>query len=165
MPIDPLEVETLPSDPREMALRLLGMTVSELKEIDQRVISGHNHVGGVKVDVNKIYNEVVSMPVGQNKQETPQAIAQPPQQIPVQTNNYVPQPAPIPVAVPPIHQVTEDSNQLELDFYRKVRPEDIEYQLKRINDSISDINIKLEKITDILTTKKNYRKLNGNCDQ
>lgn len=168
MPIDPLEVDSLPSDPREMALRLLGMTVSELKEIDQRVISGHNHVGGVKVDVNKIYNEVVNMPVGQKVQVNQQIQPSTPQlatETPVQTNAFIPPPTPQVVVIPPQQVNQEMTGQLELDFYRKVKPEDLEYQLKKIHSSISDINIKLEKIMDILSTKKNYRKLNGTCDQ
>ena len=170
MPIDPLEVESLPSDPREMALRLLGMTFSELKEIDQRVISGHNNVGGVKVDVNKIYNEVVNMPVNQKVQTNQQIPAPAPQltqEVAVQASIptvMVAAPGPAVVAIPQ-QPVQDVSNQLELDFYRKIKPEDIEYQLKKINSSISDINFKLEKIVEMLNTKKNYRKLNGNCDQ
>lgn len=165
MPIDPLEVESLPSDPREMALRLLGMTVSELKEIDQRVVSGHNHVGGVKVDVNKIYNDVVHMPVGKPQPPQQQLPTQPSSEIPVQSNVAIPTQVSVPVAAPAQHQTAEDTDQLELDFYRKIKPEDLEYQLKKIHTSISDINYKLDKITEVLNTKKNYRKLNGNCDQ
>lgn len=168
MPIDPLEVESLPSDPREMALRLLGMTFSELKEIDQRVVSGHNNVGGVRVDVNKIYNEVVNMPVNQKvqaNQQSPTPGPQLAQEVIVQSSIPTVAITTPTATVTPQQSVQDDSNQLELDFYRKIKPEDIEYQLKKIDTSISDINFKLEKIMEMLNTKKNYRKLNGNCDQ
>ena len=55
--VDVLQVDELPSDPKEMALRLLGMTVAELKGIDEKVVSGRNYVGGLKTDVNKIIHD------------------------------------------------------------------------------------------------------------
>lgn len=162
MPEDPLEVDSLPSDPREMALRLLGMTVSELKGIDEKVISGQQFVGGLKTDLNKIVAEV-------NTNLTPKKIESTPQ--PSLNGNH-PQPVQEPVQPvqvsqqPIIEPVLNDYNddQLEFDFYRKIKPEDLEYQIKKLVSSIEELTIKVDLIYNHVI-KKNTRKINANISR
>jgi hypothetical protein len=158
---DPLEVSTLPSDPREMALRLLGMTVSELKEIDSRVISGQQYVGGLKSDLNKIVSEVTThlapkqLNNANNKQpQIPAAEIQAEQSVLI--NQEIPQPIEKPVNV----EQNNDDDQLQFNFYRKVKPEDLEYQLKKLTSSVEDLTVKLDLVYNHLL-KKSTRKING----
>jgi len=165
MSTDPLEVDSLPSDPREMALRLLGMTVSELKGIDEKVVSGQKYVGGIKSDISKIVQDVTT-----NLS---------PKQTIISHQNVIPA---IPVQQPTIEinsvadtaqkdtssadlfttQLQEDDkNQLEFDFYRKIKPEDLEYQLKKVNSVLEDLVFKVDAIYNILL-KKSTKNVNGN---
>lgn len=165
MTVDPLDVNSLPSDPREMALRLLGMTVSELKQIDEKVISGHNFVGGVKVNVNKIVNDVIDMPV---VKENKQQVDIPTQPI-IQTQSPVVQQSiqamdTSQASTAPSNLVPIDDNQLEFDFYRKIKPEDLEYQLKLISTNLQEINSKIDKLFDTIT-KKNFLDVDGTSSQ
>jgi len=156
--IDPLEIHDLPSDPREMALRLLGMTRSELTEIDSKVVSGHNSVGGTRADYNKIAKEVIT-------QIQPTAI---PQSQPVPPPAILPQPVTVlpsdiittPLIEQPLQDVKDDRDQLEFDFYKKLKPEDIEYQLRVINSKLDN----LENLLQEFLSKKNKKKFSINAD-
>jgi hypothetical protein len=161
METDPLEVHDLPSDPREMALRLLGMTVSELKQIDDKVISGKQYVGGVKTDINKIAQDVAinlaPKPVAntimvQSLDSTPV----------VETITQIPHTQSLPAILPCSPDAGRD--QMEFDFYRKIKPEDIEFQLKKINATLDDLTHKVDLIYATVI-KKNSRKINGNHSQ
>lgn len=162
--IDPLEIEDLPSDPREMALRLLGMTRSEMREIDSKVVSGHNSVGGTRADYNKIAKEVLtqiapngSQPVNPQPQPPPQFVPSPiPQPAPVQ--QPIQHELPIQAIVNP--GIDENRDQLEFDFYKKLKPEDIEYQLRVINSKLDNI----ETILKDFINKKNKKKFLINAD-
>lgn len=161
MPEDPLEVDTLPSDPREMALRLLGMTVSELKEIDKRVISGQQYVGGLKSDLNKIVSEVTTNLApkqlnGTNNSQPQFPVREVQLEQPVLINQEIPQPIEISTNVNHL----SDDNQLEFNFYRKVKPEDLEYQLKKLTSTVEDLAIKVDVLYNHLL-KKSTRKING----
>lgn len=155
---DVLDPGSLPVDPREAALLLLGMTAGELKSIDEKVISGRNSVGGIRSDINKIVSDIRGMPApGNARQPKP---AQQPQR-------SVPQPVPQPVPVQPAPQPSQptaqlDPNQLEFDFYKKIKPEDIEYQLRLIQNNIKSLETKVDIIIDYFK-KKDIA--NGNHDQ
>jgi len=166
-PHDPLEVDGLPSDPREMALRLLGMTSAELKDIDSKVISGRQYIGGIKSDINKIINEVNTNLIPTN---IARANAQPaaaatqsttpgqPVHIPV-TPVSIPVLAPIAIQPQPV-VLDHNPDQMELDFFRKIKPEDIEYQLKLVDNSLKDLSGKLDLVLELV--KKNLINNNGN---
>jgi hypothetical protein len=158
--VDVLQVDELPSDPKEMALRLLGMTVAELKGIDEKVVSGRNYVGGLRTDVNKIVQDF-------NQNLKPQTQSIPIQSIPTQSMQHVPLAQPFPTSNPvpqlEVATIAKDDNQLEFDFYRKVKPEDIEYRLKMIESKIEDVESKLDSM--LVLIKKNYQSLNGNHSQ
>lgn len=148
---DPLELDSLPSDPREMVLRLVGMTASSLKDIDSRVTDTNNpYVKGLKIDPAKVVREAISSvtpiqpQVGLVNTQSPQIpVLQPAQQTsaPIQPPSQQP-------------QVVYDPNQLEFDFFRKIKPEDLELQLKNINISIKRLESKLEDIHSLLVDKK-----------
>lgn len=163
-PVDVLDPNSLPSDPREMALRLLGMTAAELKGIDEKVVSGRNSVGGVRTDLNKIVQDFNNnlRPTQQSQQVIP------PQHKPVvpvqpQVVEQIPtSPTPVPHQAPTIINESDD-DQLEFDFYKKVKPEDLEYQLRLINKNLTEVNDKVNLIIDFL--KKNYQVVDANQDQ
>jgi hypothetical protein len=149
--IDPLQIEDLPSDPREMALRLLGMTSSELKDIDSKVISGHNYVGGTRADYNRIAREVIT-------QITPTLPLQPKVEEQIHTvedtfTQLQPQPVQTITQVEPVAQDV-DKDQLEFDFYKKIKPEDIEFQLRVINSKLDN----LENLLQEFLSRKNKKK-------
>jgi len=149
--IDPLEVETLPADPRIMALRLLGMTTAEMKDIDKNIVGSGGNVSGLRLDVNRMVNEF-------NTAFTPVA--------PVVTQQPVLQG----LSQPQLHAVTNistnlseqsqatvnyDPNQLEFDFYKKITPEDLQCELKNINKNIKNLQEKIDLLYKELSTKKN----------
>lgn len=151
---DPLELDSLPSDPREMVLRLVGMTASSLKDIDSRVTDTNNpYVKGLKIDPAKVVREAINSVTPIQPQIQPQvglvqAHYQP--TIPVIQQHQ-------PASVPPQQanpQVEYDPNQLEFDFFRKIKPEDLELQLKNINISIKRLEGKLDDIYNLLVDKK-----------
>lgn len=149
--IDPLDPGSLPTDPREAAMMLLGMTTGELRSIDDKVVSGRNSVGGIRTDLNKIVNEIRNIDVGQ-------ALQQPNQPAPV--------PSPVmPVPVLPMVQSQEiNDDQLEFDFYKKLKPEDIEYQLRLIKSSIDNLETKVNIILEHIK-KKDLVESNGIINQ
>lgn len=152
-PIDPLEPEDLPMDPREAAMLLLGMTAGELKSIDEKVVSGRNSVGGIRSDINKIVSDIRSIK-------------------PQQPLHHVPPPTPVPVIetaplVVPAPQVTvenNDTDQLEFDFYKKIKPEDLEYQLRLLKSSIDNLETKVNIIIDLIK-KKDLSQVDGTINQ
>jgi hypothetical protein len=147
--IDPLEVESLPSDPRVMALRLLGMTAAEMKDIDRNITGGSNNISGLRLNVDKLVNEFnnVLAPV---PTAAPVFDTQPLPQLNVQSI----QPQQV-VVTPTVPQSPNDPNQLEFDFYKKIAPEDIHLELKNINRNIKNLEDKLNLILKNLDTKKN----------
>jgi hypothetical protein len=156
---DPLELDTLPSDPRILALNLLGMTASELKGIDEKVISGRQSIGGIKADLKKIINDV------NHNLATQRPV--PPSPVPVlQTQpSMIPDPvvSPGPVAV---SIVEDDANQLQFDFYKKIKPEDLEYQLRCVTSTLERVERKVDEIFNILLKKKSIKiKPNGTHNQ
>jgi len=156
---DVLDVGSLPTDPREMALRLLGMTAAELKSIDEKVVSGRNSVGGIRTDINKIVQDFNNIKPTTNTIPTQQGISAPPQ--PVQV---VHQPITQPISAPAVVQVEEENkNQLEFDFYKAIKPEDLEYRLRLIEQSLQDITGKIDLVINII--KKNTQDLNGSHDE
>ena len=164
-PIDPLDPNSLPIDPREAAILLLGMTAGELKSIDEKVVSGRNSVGGIRSDLNKIVSDIRNIKVD-NIQPQPtvpqnvQVVEQPQvQQVTVQNSPNLP--AIEPQATPQLIQ--DDSNQLEFDFYKKLKPEDIEYQLRLIKSSLDNLETKVNIIIDLF--KKKAPKINGTVNQ
>ena len=148
---DPLEVQTLPTDPRIMALRLLGMTAAELKEVDSNIIGGSKNITGLQLDVNKMVQEfntaLVPTPA---VQELPQ-IQEAPQNL-QSSLSPTPQPAPAAISTP---QPEYNKDQLEFDFYKKITPDDLYNQLNNINNNIKNLDKKLNSILETLDTKKN----------
>lgn len=165
---DVLDVDGLPKDPREMALRLLGMTAAELKGIDEKVVSGRSSVGGTRADFTKIVNDFnnnlrpnMSMPV-LGPQPIPQQI--PPVQQPVQPQVLQPSTNGLHAVTPNIvTEPQEDKSQLEFDFYKKIKPEDLEYQLRLLNKEVAEISRKVDIVFDYL--KKNYPVVNASQSQ
>lgn len=152
--VDPLEPETLPSDPREMALRLLGMTASELREIDKNVVSGHNSIGGIRTDLNKIIADVNSNLAVSNFQNRAQQPQQAQTTTPLPTVTLPSQQSLSTVTNIPQQSIeTNNPDQLELDFYKKIKPEDLEYELRCINRSVKELDAKLDHMLSLI--KKN----------
>ena len=149
--IDPLEVDSLPSDPRVMALRLLGMTAAEMKDIDRNITGGSNNISGLRLNVDKLVNEfnhvLAPVPV---QAAAPAVNIQPHPQLEVQSV----QPQQV-LPTPQAPQSYNDPNQLEFDFYKKIAPEDIHLELKNINRNIKNLEDKLNLILKTLDTKKN----------
>ena len=153
--IDPLDPDSLPTDPREAAMMLLGMTTGELRSIDDKVVSGRNSVGGIRTDLNKIVNDIRNIDVGQARQ-------QPNQPAPAPVSSPV---MPVPVPVLPMEQSQEiNDDQLEFDFYKKLKPEDIEYQLRLIKSSIDNLETKVNIILEHIK-KKDLVESNGIINQ
>lgn len=164
-PIDPLEPQGLPTDPREAAMLLLGMTASELKSIDEKVVSGRNSVGGTRSDIRKIVTDIRSIQPTRANTPPPiqEATPQTQQPTPIVVQDVTPQVQPPPAQISR-GEVKADPNQLEFDFYRKIKPEDIEYQLRLIKSSIDNLETKVNNIIDILK-KKDQLKNNGDISQ
>jgi hypothetical protein len=147
-----------------MALRLLGMTTSELKDIDSKVISGRQYIGGIKSDINKIINDfntsLVPANIAKANTQPAGSVIQPnqPAHIPVAPIS-TPVHAPIVIQAQPIAS-DHNPDQLELDFFRKIKPEDIEYQLKLVDNSLKDLSCKLDLVLELV--KKNLIDKNGN---
>ena len=161
MATDPLEVDTLPSDPREMAFRLLGMTVSELKGIDEKVVSGQRFVGGIKSDFNKIVQEVATnLAPAQINTVQEQAPSQQLETAQLQSTSNV---ETVSIPAESVEQI-QDKDQLEFDFYKRIKPEDLEYQLKKVNSNLEDLICKIDAVHGILL-KKNSKNINGNYRQ
>jgi hypothetical protein len=155
---DPLELHSLPSDPRVMALRLLGMTAAEMKEIDSNITGNRNNISGLKMNIDNLVNEFNQNLVPQ--QVTPVTDTQTtssPIQAPLgnivtpQVQQHV-QSAPVEQAT---NTVTYDPNQMEFDFYKKITPEELQDQLKTINRNIKNLEIKLDSIIELIEQKKN----------
>lgn len=151
--IDPLDPDSLPTDPREAAMMLLGMATGELRSIDEKVVSGRNSVGGIRTDLKKIVNDIQSINVGQSRQQ------------PIQP---APAPASLPVMpvvdVAPVQSQEIDDDQLQFDFYKKLKPEDIEYQLRLIKSSIDNLETKVNIILAHIK-KKDLVESNGIINQ
>lgn len=146
---DPLEIQSLPTDPRVMALRLLGMTAAELKEVDSNIVGGGKNITGLKLDVNKMVQEFNTTLV-----PTPTVQQLPPQEHPQHLQSSLPSvQQPVPIAAIP--QVDYNKDQLEFDFYKKITPDDLYNQLNNINNNIKNLDKKLNSILEILDTKKN----------
>lgn len=156
--IDPLEPQGLPIDPREAAMLLLGMTAGELKSIDEKVVSGRNSVGGIRSDINKIVSDIRGI-VPNRPSPQPQPVPQPQPAPPVQQVQQTPQ------TISVTETKTEDNtDQLEFDFYKKLKPEDIEYQLRLIKSSLDNLDTKLNFIVETLK-KKDLVVTDGNISQ
>lgn len=159
---DPLGLDSLPSDPRENILRLLGMTVSSLKEIDSNISGNPNpYIKGFKLDTKEILNEAITNLTPHHvTQQTQPVVNLPVASGPIQVNPQVPtvQQA----SIQSLNTPQYDPNQLEFDFYKKIKPEDIENQLKSLNIGIKKINEKLDEIISKLENKKKATKINGN---
>jgi hypothetical protein len=159
--VDILDPGSLPVDPREAAMLLLGMTTGELRSIDDKVVSGRNSVGGIRSDINKIVTDIRNIKTT-NTQTPP-----PPQQLEPQP--AVSQPTAIPeasqqVIVQQQEHNLDDPNQLQFDFYKKIKPEDIEYQLRLIKSSLDNIESKLAFLVENYK-KKDIIKQDGNHNQ
>jgi hypothetical protein len=139
-----MELDDLPPDPRSALLGLIGSTFAELKNIDNHLITKSNSIAGIKTDLNRLVAEANQLVVNPQPAPTP-SVQPPPPVLPVQ---------PVPVLEPAIAtehtpQPTyvgapaDDPNQLLLDFYRKLTPEDI-------NSRLAEIDVKLLKITNLL---------------
>lgn len=162
-PVDPLEPQGLPMDPREAAMLLLGMTASELKSIDEKVVSGRNSVGGIRSDINKIVSDIRGI-VPQRPAQNNIQVPTPAPPAPVVTT-AIPTPPPQEVQVnSQVDTVNDNSDQLEFDFYKKIKPEDLEYQLRLLKSSIDNIENKVNIILDLIK-KKDVKKINGTVDQ
>jgi hypothetical protein len=145
---DPLDITNLPSDPKENILRLIGMTTSSLKEIDANITDrANNSIKGLKIDPTKILGEAFNnlQTVNLTPQESSSIVNIPVQQPPIQQQVF---------AAETINNVNNNENQLEFDFFRKIKPEDIEYQLKNINNSLTKLDLKIEEILKLLYSKK-----------
>jgi hypothetical protein len=157
-PHDPLELDTLPADPRIAALGLLGMATSELRELDGRIVGGRSSIGGIKTDVNKIVKDLQFLIPTQPQQTQPHQQIAYVQSTPTQIDHAaisMPQIVqPGPEQLKPQH----DPNQLEFDFYKKIKPEDLELQLKNLNTKVNTVISKIDKVIEILTEDK--KKLN-----
>lgn len=138
-------IDDLPANPQEALLGLIGSTFSELKRIDNHLVSRNDYVAGIKTDLNKLVGEAAKLatPRPQPVHQQPPQLA--PQPIPVVQPQQVQQVQPQLIA-----NTQEDDGQLLLDFYRKVTPEDI-------NSRLADIDIKLSKIINLLNEPTNRK--------
>ena len=161
---DPLELDSLPSDPRENILRLLGMTTSSLKELDSMITDTSSaSLRSLKLNTTNVLSDAMNS----LNANAPVQHFTPPVPVPTITshlngsvahNQYALQPqSPVPTPQPQY-----DPNQLEFDFYKKIKPEDIEQQLRDLNIGLKKVNEKIDEVLSRLDTKKKATKLNGN---
>ena len=147
-----LNLNDLPSSPKEALLGLIGSTFAELKRVDEYSVSKNQFTTGIKTDINRLISEAERLEVSSQPQQQPQIYQQvPPQPVlhpePVQQPVINPQSNIVPVVeTQPLSN--DDPDQLLLDFYRKITPEDI-------NTRLADIDSKLYQILQIL------KKING----
>ena len=161
---DPLGLNSLPSDPRENILRLLGMTTSSLKELDSMITDTSSaSLRSLKLNTTNVLSDAMN---SLNANAPVQHFA-PPAPVPTITNHlngsvvhnqYALQPQ----SPAPTPQPQYDPNQLEFDFYKKIKPEDIEQQLRDLNIGLKKVNEKIDEVLSRLDTKKKATKLNGN---
>lgn len=161
-PIDPLDPGSLPMDPREAAILLLGMTAGELKSIDEKVVSGRNSVGGTRSDLNKIVSDIRNIKIDSNQVPSQPVLPGPSRVVPQVINNQAIEQTTIQPVKEPVAEL-ENSDQLEFDFYKRLKPEDIEYQLRLIKSSLENLETKLNTIIDLF--KKKALKINGTVNQ
>jgi len=161
---DPLGLDSLPSDPRENILRLLGMTTSSLKELDSMITdTSSSSLRGLKLNTTNVLSDAMN---NLNAQVPVQQLA-PSAPAPTITNHLNGsvvhnQHAPHPHSPEPVLQPQYDPNQLEFDFYKKIKPEDIEQQLRDLNIGLKKVNEKIDEVLSKLEPKKKAIKLNGN---
>jgi hypothetical protein len=142
---DPL-IDNLPPDPRSALLGLIGSTFAELKNIDKQLITKSNNIAGIKTDLNRLVAEANSL-------SAPVPVPVVAQQVPAPQVHIAPalEPQPVISTTPVQPQVIEeDDGQLLLDFYRKIKPEDLYSRL-------ADIDIKLNQIIMLLNGSQDKR--------
>lgn len=135
-------IDGLPADPREALLGLIGSTFSELKRIDNHLVTRNNYVAGIKTDLNQLVSQAATLGTSTPQPQHPQPV---PQLVPQIAHNVTPIIEPQIIQQPQIveHKREDDDGQLLLDFYRKITPEDI-------NSRLADIDIKLSKVIELL---------------
>lgn len=140
-----LSFNDLPPDPKTALLGLIGSTFAELKRVDEYSVSKNQFTAGIKTDLNKLVAEAQNLEIKPQPQQPQQPQIQ---SIPVQELQPIPVQNIPTLPIPQEVQSVEDSDQLLLDFYRKITPEDI-------NSRLADIDNKLYQILQIL------KKVNG----
>jgi len=143
-------LQELPPDARSAVMGLIGTAFAELKKVDENMVSPTKGIQGVKTDIKKLIQEAST--IGSVPPPAPTA-PQPPTFIP---QNPIPNVQPPPAVLPEPTVVyhtgpSEDPDQLQFDFFRKITPEDINKNLSDINYSLNRVLDKLNKVLKILT--------------
>ena len=138
-----------------MAAMLGKMINGGLNDLKKQSVGEGLKVGSV--DMSKVMPSGIAKAMGATMQPPPQRMAAPIQTEPVIELPQVPALFPPTVITPPINPVLQpvsDSNQLELDFEKRVRYEDIEEKLQTIEKKLIALNEKADNILELLRKKK-----------
>lgn len=151
-------------DHKELLIGLIGSTYGDLKQLDASIIGTSSTLNRrsdeVKNELAKVINTIPQQPRPAPSYNPPVNIVAPPP--PPSTVNL---PFVAPVAPAPVEIKQPDNDQLELNFDRKVRYEDIENKL-------IDMEVKLDKciaiietvLREITNSPKPKKKVSGSLD-
>lgn len=152
-----------------MAAMLGKMVNSNLTDIKKADVGGSLKITGV--DMSKVMPSGIAKAMGKTlAQPQPQPPVMPPQNAPIVPPILEAPVEPPPgfvspnlvVPMPPVNPPRTETPQLELDFNRQTRYEDIEAALEKVRTEIKIVNEKLDKVIEILDKKKLKRAiLNG----
>lgn len=141
-----------------MAAMLGKMINGGLNDLKKQSVGEGLKVGSV--DMSKVMPSGIAKAMGATMQPPPQRMAAPIQTEPVIELPQVPAlfpPTAITPLIPPINPVLQsasDPNQLELDFEKRVRYEDIEGKLQILENKLIALNEKADNILELLRKKK-----------
>lgn len=138
-----------------MAAMLGKMINGGLNDLKKQSIGEGLKIGNV--DMSKVMPSGIAKAMGATMQPPPQRMAVPIQAEPVIELPQVPALFPPTTITPPINPVLQpasDPNQLELDFEKRVRYEDIEEKLQTIEKKLIALNEKADNILELLRKKK-----------
>lgn len=138
-----------------MAAMLGKMINGGLNDLKKQSIGEGLKIGNV--DMSKVMPSGIAKAMGATMQPPPQRMAAPIQAEPVIELPQVPAlfpPTAITLPINPVLQPVSDPNQLELDFEKRVRYEDIEEKLQTIEKKLIALNEKADNILELLRKKK-----------
>lgn len=138
-----------------MAAMLGKLVNGGLNDLKKQSVGEGLKVGSV--DMSKVMPSGIAKAMGATMQPPPQRMAIPIQAEPVIELPQVPAlfpPTAITLPINPVLQSASDPNQLELDFEKRVRYEDIESKLQIIENKLIALNEKADNILELLRKKK-----------
>lgn len=146
--------------PRDLVIGLLGSTYGEIKKLDDMITAPSSTLGRRSGDVKKELENVIKGLPPPPDVPILQRIEHPPQIIPAAVPEMV-----IVPSQPVLHEapaLPKDDSQLEFDFNRQAKYNDIVDELQKIHSVLSSINSKLDWIAK--NTPERKKKVPGIVD-